>query len=70
LIEVPAQRLDDISCAIDYLVQQPQVDPNRIGSLGICAGGYAICNATTELRVKAVATVTARCGCCGLSARA
>jgi dipeptidyl aminopeptidase/acylaminoacyl peptidase len=53
LIEVPAQRLDDISCAIDYLVQQHQVDPNRIGSLGVCAGGgYAICNATTELRVK------------------
>ncbi len=59
LIEVPAQRLDDISCAIDYLVQQPQVDPDRIGSLGICAGGsYAMCNATTELRVKAVATVS------------
>ena len=59
LMEVPAQRLDDISCAIDYLVQQPQVDPNRIGSLGICAGGgYAMCNATTELRVKAIATVS------------
>ena len=59
LMEVPAQRMDDISCAIDYLVQQPQVDPNRIGSLGICTGGgYAICNATTELRVKAVATVS------------
>jgi fermentation-respiration switch protein FrsA (DUF1100 family) len=59
LMEGPAQRLDDISCAIDYLVQQPQVDPDRIGSLGICAGGgYAMCNATTELRVKAVATVS------------
>jgi fermentation-respiration switch protein FrsA (DUF1100 family) len=59
LMEVPAQRLDDISCAIDYLVQQPHVDPNRLGSLGICSGGgYAICNATTELRVKAVATVS------------
>jgi len=59
LMEVPAQRLDDISCAIDHLVQQPQVDPNRVGSLGICSGGgYAICNATTELRVKAVATVS------------
>src|SRR5438445_11242722 len=56
---VPAQRLDDFSCAIDYLVQQPHVDSNRIGSLGICAGGsHAICNATTELRVKAVATVS------------
>jgi uncharacterized protein len=59
LMEVPAQRLDDISCAIDFLVQQPQVDPNRIASLGICAGGsYALCNAQTELRVKAVAAVS------------
>ena len=59
LMEVPAQRLDDISCAIDFLVQQPHVDPNRIASLGICAGGsYALCNAQTELRVKAVAAVS------------
>jgi uncharacterized protein len=54
-----AQRVDDISCAIDYLVRQPWVDADTIGSLGICAGGgYAICNAQTELRVKAVATVS------------
>ncbi len=26
LMEVPAQRLDDISCAIDFLAQHPQVD--------------------------------------------
>jgi len=39
LMEAPAQRVDDISCAIDYLVQQPEVDPERIGSLGVCAGG-------------------------------
>jgi fermentation-respiration switch protein FrsA (DUF1100 family) len=59
LMEVPAQRLDDISCAIDFLAQQPFVDANRIGSLGICAGGgYAMCNAQTELRVRAVATVS------------
>lgn len=59
LMEVPAQRLDDISCAIDFFVQHPQVDPERIGSLGICAGGsYALCNAQTELRVKAVAAVS------------
>ena len=59
LMEVPAQRVDDISCAIDYLVQQPEVDLERIGSLGVCAGGgYAMCNAQTELRVKAVATVS------------
>lgn len=59
LMEVPAQRLDDISCAIDFLAQHPQVDPERIGSLGICAGGsYALCNAQTETRVKAVAAVS------------
>jgi len=59
LMEVPGQRLDDISCAVDYLLQHPQVDPGRIGSLGICAGGgYALCHAQTELRVKAVAAVS------------
>jgi fermentation-respiration switch protein FrsA (DUF1100 family) len=59
LMEVPAQRLDDISCAIDYLAQHPQADRERIGSLGICAGGsYALCQAQTELRVKAVAAVS------------
>jgi fermentation-respiration switch protein FrsA (DUF1100 family) len=59
LMEVPAQRLDDISCAIDYFVKHPQIDAERIGSLGICAGGsYALCSAATELRVKAVAAVS------------
>ena len=59
LMEIPAQRLDDISCAIDYLIQHPQIDRERIGSLGICAGGgYALCHAQTELRVKAVAAVS------------
>lgn len=58
-MEVPAQRLDDISCAIDFLVKHPQVDAEQIGSLGICAGGgYALCHAATELRVKAVAAVS------------
>jgi uncharacterized protein len=59
LMEVPSQRLDDISCGIDFVVRHPHVDPERIGSLGICAGGgYALCQAQTEMRVKAVAAVS------------
>jgi len=59
LLESPGQHMDDISSGIDYLLQVPGVDGARIGSLGICAGGsYAIANAPTELRVKAVATVS------------
>lgn len=59
LMEAPVQHVDDISCAIDYLTQQPSVDSGRIGSLGVCAGGsYALANAPTEMRVKAVATVS------------
>lgn len=59
LMEVPGQHIDDISSSIDYLIQQPGVDTGNIGSLGVCAGGsYALGNAPTEMRVKAVATVS------------
>ncbi|WP_323032436.1 alpha/beta hydrolase [Paracoccus sp. (in: a-proteobacteria)] len=59
LLEVPAQRVDDISCAIDFLVQCTDVDEAGIGSLGVCSGGaYALANAPTEMRVKAVASVS------------
>lgn len=60
LMELPTARVDDISGSVDFLSKHPQVDANRIGSLGICGGGGYVLNAAqTELRIKAVATVSA-----------
>ena len=53
LYEVPGDRVEDIRCAVDYLSNHPQVDPDRIGALGICAdGGYTVNAAQTEYRSR------------------
>ena len=59
-LEDPATRVEDVRCAVDYLMTLPYIGEGRVGVLGICAGGgYAIEAAKTEHRLKAVATVVA-----------
>ncbi|GAB3214729.1 alpha/beta hydrolase [Pseudaeromonas pectinilytica] len=59
-LENPTERVEDIRSGVDYLSSLAFVSQDRIGALGICAGGgYTINAAMTEHRIKAVGTVSA-----------
>jgi fermentation-respiration switch protein FrsA (DUF1100 family) len=50
---------EDFSAAVDYIGLLPSVDRNRIGAVGICGlSGMALTAATSDTRIKAVATAS------------
>jgi uncharacterized protein len=58
-LEDPSQRVSDVWSVVDYLSRQPCINPDKIGVVGICAGGgYAVAASKADYRVKAVATVS------------
>jgi hypothetical protein len=51
-------KLTDLRAAVDVLAARAEVDPARIGLVGIClGGGYALRAAAADPRVKAVAGI-------------
>ena len=55
----PDINTEDFCAAVDFLSVQENVDPERIGIIGICGwGGMAINAAAIDTRIKATATMT------------
>lgn len=51
-------KLADLRAAVSLLAHRAEVDPSRIGLVGVClGGGYAVRAAATDPRVKAVAAI-------------
>ncbi|MCD8378223.1 MAG: alpha/beta hydrolase [Candidatus Gastranaerophilales bacterium] len=55
----PDINTEDFSAAVDFLSNQKNVNPDKIGILGICGfGGFAINAAAIDTRIKATTAVT------------
>ena len=55
----PDINVEDYQAAIDFLSTQENVDPEKVGIIGICGwGGMAVQTAALDTRIKATATIT------------
>ena len=55
----PDINTEDFQAAVDFLVTNDEVDPERVGILGICGwGGMALNTASLDTRIKATVTST------------
>ena len=55
----PDLNTEDFCAAVDYLLTRSDVDPERVGILGICGwGGMAVNAAALDTRIKATVAVT------------
>lgn len=58
-VSSPDINTEDYSAAVDYLIMRDDVDPERIGIIGICGwGGLAINAAVMDTRIKATVSST------------
>lgn len=58
-VSSPEINTEDFSAAVDFLSNQKDVNPDKIGIIGICGfGGFGLNAAAIDTRIKAAATVT------------
>ena len=58
-VSSPDINTEDFCAAVDYLSTRPDVDPERVGILGVCGfGGFAVNAAAMDTRIKATVAVT------------
>ena len=58
-VSSPDINTEDFCAAVDYLSNRPDVDPERIGILGVCGfGGFAVNAVAIDTRIKATVAVT------------
>lgn len=58
-VSSPDINTEDFSAAVDYLSTLPEVDPDKIGILGVCGwGGFSLSAAANDPRIKATVAST------------